>query len=139
MLNTVEMADTYFATNYFNRDKWKALSTEDKAMLIESAEIDVSMALRCELDPSWAIRTEKPFTPVQMAVFEWAIYLYINKDKLQRRLNSTRREVESVEVEGVGKEVYANAGDNYWYLDCLWSSRAGQFLSMIDRDVRIVR
>jgi hypothetical protein len=140
MLNTVAMADDYFSTNYFGAASWIGITQTEKELLIETAENDVSMALSCDLDPDVVIHTEKPYTPVQMAIFEWALYLHNNKTKIVKKLNSTSSGLASIEVDGVGKETYTGKGQTgSWYLDCLWSSRAGQFLSLIKRDVRIIR
>lgn len=141
MLNTVAMADDYFSTNFFGADKWSSIDNSTKELLIETAEIDVSTALRCELDPEWAIALEKPYTPVQMAVFEWALHLHTNKNQITRRMAGKSLGVESVEVEGIGKETYgAGASANMgWYYSMMMNSRAGQFLNMIQRDVRIIR
>lgn len=140
MLNTVAMADDYFSTNYFGAAAWISIPQSEKELLIETAENDVSMALSCDLDPAVVIHTEKPYTPVQMAVFEWALYLYNNKTKIAKKLNSTSAGLASIEVDGVGKETYSGKGlTGSWYLDWLWASRAGQFLLMIERDVRIIR
>ena len=140
MFNTIAMADDYFSTNYFGAETWATLSMEQKTMLIEQAELDVSVALNSDLDPAVVVRTEKPYTPVQMAVFEWALYLHTNKDKLRKKRNSTNAGLTSIEVEGVGKETYSGRGHTgFSYLDCLWGSTAGQFLSLIDRSGRIIR
>lgn len=139
MLNTITMADDYFSTNYFGAEAWAKLTAEQKTMLITTAETDVSTALRSELDPA-VVHTEKPYTPVQMAIFEWALFLHTNKARLAKKLNSTSVGVASVEVDGVGKETYTNTSKGRtWYLDCLWGSRAGQFLALVERDVRIIR
>lgn len=140
MLNTVAMADDYFSTNYYGAAQWIAVPEDAKDMLIATAEEDIAMALSCELDPSIAIHTEKPYTCIQKAIFEWALYLYANKSKLLKRLNSTSTGISSVEVDGIGKETYTGKGKTGdWYTDCIWNSRAGQFLSMIQREVRIIR
>lgn len=139
MLNTIAMADDYFSDSYFGADVWSKLTEDQKSVLIATAEIDVSMALGSPLDPTVVIHTEKPYTPVQMAVFEWCLYLHLNKAKLVKKLNSTTTGLASVEVEGVGRETYHTTGNRSWYYDCLWKSRAGQFLSLIERDVRIIR
>lgn len=140
MLNTIAMADDYFSTNFFGADKWSSIDNSTKELLIETAEIDVSTALRCELDPEWAIALEKPYTPVQMAVFEWALYLHVNKNKITRLMAGKSMGVESVEVEGIGKETYnASKANTGWYYAMMLNSRAGQFLNMIQRDVRIIR
>lgn len=139
MLNTVEMADDYFSTNYFGSEAWAKLTTEQKIQLISTAEIDVAAALKSELDPAMVISAGQPYTYVQMAMFEWALYLHTNKAKLLKKLNSTNAGLASVEVDGVGKETYSSTKGSSWYISCLWASRAGQFLSMIERDVRIIR
>jgi hypothetical protein len=140
MLNTVAMADDYFSTNYYGAEAWASLSETQKEMLIETAEIDVSMALNSDLDPDLVVHTEKPYTPVQMAVFEWALYIHTNKAKLAKKLNSTNTGLASIEVDGVGKETYSTSHSHgSAYLNCLWGSRAGQFLALVERDVRIIR
>ena len=141
MLNTVAMADDYFSDNFFGYEYWSALTDQQKQVLIATAEIDIAVALRSELDPAVVVHTEKPYTPVQMAVFEWALYLHKNKDRLAKKLHSTTAGLASIEVDGVGKETYATSsghGDTQ-YMRCLWGSRAGQFLSLIEQDVRIIR
>lgn len=140
MLNTVAMADDYFSTNFFGADAWGAISSTTKELLLETAEIDVSAALRCELEAEWAVALEKPYTPVQMAVFEWALHLHTNKTQITRRMAGKSLGVESVEVEGVGKETYGTSSANTgWYYTMMMNSRAGQFLRLIQRDVRIIR
>lgn len=134
------MADDYFSTNYFGADTWLAIPVQEKERLIAHAENDISVALRSELDPTVVIHTEKPYTPVQMAVFEWALYIYNNKAKLAKKLNSTSAGLASIEVDGIGKETYATAtGHSDAYLNCLFGSSAGRYLALIERDVRIIR
>lgn len=48
MLNTVEMADAYFARNFFYKDAWAELDTATKELLINTAENDVNAYLRCQ-------------------------------------------------------------------------------------------
>lgn len=141
MLNTVTMADDYFRTNYFGADKWSAIEYNTKELLVATAEADVATALRCELDPSWAIAPTSPYTPVQMAIFEWALYLHDNKNQISRRMAGKGFGLESVEVEGIGKETYGSGSSARmgWYYSMMMTSRAGQFLNMIQRDVRVVR
>lgn len=45
MLNTTEMADSYFASNFFYKDTWAGIDEEDKKSLIETAERDVNAYL----------------------------------------------------------------------------------------------
>ena len=140
MLNSVTMADDYFSTNYFGAAQWISVPQADKAMLIETAENDISVALSCDLDPTVVVHQEKPYTCVQKAIFEWALYLHNNKEKLRKRMNSASTGLASIEVDGVGKETYTGSGKTgSWYTDCIWSSRAGQFLSLVQREVRIIR
>jgi hypothetical protein len=62
------------------------------------------------------------------------------KEKLAKKRNNTNVGLASIEVDGVGKETYANSsGGHDAYMSCLWASPAGQFLSLIERDVRIIR
>jgi hypothetical protein len=133
------MADDYFSHNFYGSDVWETIPVEKKEMLIETAENDISMALKSPIDSEAAFHSEKPYTCVQMAVFEWALYLHNNKAKLLKKLNSTTAGLASVEVDGIGKETYTSTGTTSWYFDCLFRSRAGQFLSLIHRDVRIIR
>jgi hypothetical protein len=141
MLNTVAMADDYFSTNFFGAKQWTAIDNATKEILIATAETDVSVALRCELDPEWAIAQQKPYTPIQMAVFEWALFIYTNSNRITRRMAGKGLGLESVEVDGVGKETYATgaSANMGWYYSMMMDSRAGQFLNAIQRDVRIVR
>ena len=48
MLNTVEMADSYFASNFFYKDTWAGIELEDKKSLIETAERDVNAYLMAQ-------------------------------------------------------------------------------------------
>ena len=141
MLNTVAMADDYFRTNFFGADKWASIDTDTKELLLETAEMNVSTALRCSLEPEWAIAPEKPYTPIQLAIFEWALYIYTNKKKIERRMEGKGLGVESVEVEGVGKETYgaSKKASFGWQYSMMMESPAGQFLRLIERDVRIIR
>lgn len=45
MLNTVEMADSYFASNFFYKDTWADIDRDTKLSLIETAERDVNAYL----------------------------------------------------------------------------------------------
>lgn len=45
MLNTVEMADSYFASNFFYKDTWAGIDGDTKLSLIETAERDVNAYL----------------------------------------------------------------------------------------------
>lgn len=45
MLNTVEMADSYFASNFFYKDTWAGIDKDTKLSLIETAERDVNVYL----------------------------------------------------------------------------------------------
>jgi hypothetical protein len=45
MLNTVEMADSYFASNFFYKDTWAGIDKDTKLSLIETAERDVNAYL----------------------------------------------------------------------------------------------
>ena len=141
MLNTVDMADIYFSTNYFGAEDWAKLSSEQKTLLIETAENDVSAALGVALDPAVCVHTEPPYTPIQKAVFEWALYMHKYKATLTKLVNASMSSIASVEVEGIGKETYVNQrkSNSNAYIACLMASRAGQFLSLIQRDTRITR
>lgn len=48
MLNTVEMADAYFAHNFFYKNAWAELDVETKQLLIDTAERDVNAYLLCQ-------------------------------------------------------------------------------------------
>lgn len=74
MLNTISMADSYFATNAFGSDVWGALTDERKTTLLTTAENDVNAYLGTT-DAAEAINAVAPFTVYQMAVFEWALYI----------------------------------------------------------------
>ena len=140
MLNTTAMADDYFSTNYFGNEAWAGLSEETKVLVLSTAEIDVAAALRCDLDASWAVAPSAPYTNVQKAIFEWALYLQQNKSQIMRRMAGKSLGVESVEVEGVGKETYTTTSSNIgWYYSMMMNSRAGQFLRLITNDIWIVR
>lgn len=45
MLNTVDMADAYFASNFFYKDTWAGIDIDTKRSLIETAERDVNAYL----------------------------------------------------------------------------------------------
>lgn len=144
MLNTVEMADDYFSTNFMNRDVWNKISAEDKAILIETAENDINAALRTSNIDSKVISQSKPYTAYQAAVFEWAVYMYTNKAKLNQITNNRIFGATSVTVDGIGRETYVsgtgNGGNNGGaIISVIKNSPAGKYLGMICQDVRIIR
>lgn len=144
MLNTVEMADDYFSTNFMNRDVWNKISAEDKAILIETAENDINAALRTSNIDSNVISQSKPYTAYQVAVFEWAVYMYTNKAKLNQITNNRIFGATSVTVDGIGRETYVsgtgNSGNNGGaIISVIKNSPAGKYLGMICQDVRIIR
>lgn len=144
MLNTVEMADDYFSTNFMNRDVWNKISAEDKAILIETAENDINAALRTSNIDSNVIRQSKPYTAYQSAVFEWAVYMYTNKAKLNQITNNRIFGATSVTVDGIGRETYVSGTGNNGnsggaIISVIKNSPAGRYLGMICQDVRIIR
>lgn len=144
MLNTVEMADDYFSTNFMNRDVWNKISAEDKAILIETAENDINAALRTSNIDSNVISQNKPYTAYQAAVFEWAVYMYTNKAKLNQITNNRIFGATSVTVDGIGRETYVSGTGNNGnsggaIISVIKNSPAGKYLGMICQDVRIIR
>ena len=144
MINTVEMADDYFSTNFMNKDAWEALDTTTKELLIETAENDINAVLCTQNIDSNVISTTKPYTPYQMAVFEWAVYMNTNKAKLNQITNTRIFGATSIRVDGIGEEEYAEANasvgaTNGVITSIIKNSPAGKYLGMIYRDVRIIR
>lgn len=45
MLNTTEMADSYFASNFFYKDTWAGIDEDTKLSLLDTAERDVNAYL----------------------------------------------------------------------------------------------
>ena len=144
MINTVEMADDYFSTNFMNKDAWEALDTATKELLIETAENDINAVLCTQNIDSSVISTTKPYTPYQMAVFEWAVYMTTNKARLTQLTNNRVFGATSVRVDGIGEEEYASAmagsgTSSNVITSLILNSPAGKYLGMIYRDVRIIR
>lgn len=144
MNNTVEMADDYFSTNFMNKDTWMALDTTTKEILIETAENDINAVLCTQNIDSSVIRSAKPYTAYQMAVFEWAAYMNTNKSKINQITNTRVFGATSVRVDGIGEEEYAEANtlggaSTSVLTSIIKNSPAGKYISMIYRDVRIIR
>ncbi len=143
MLNTISMADSYFATNAFGSDVWGALTDERKTTLLTTAENDVNAYLGTT-DAAEAINATAPFTVYQMAVFEWALYIEKNQELLEAVLERSTSGVSAVEVDNIGREEYV-AAQNYSgassaaYMQALKYSRAGQFLAALPKSLTITR
>lgn len=138
MLNTVAMADDYFSTNLFGKDLWSAISSSDKELALETSENDVNAVLGTSDINEEVIFSEKPYSPYQMAVFEWACYLHTNKKQINRVVSDRMSGVSAVEVDGIGKETYGTSSRN-GYSDMIYKSHAGKFLNMIMCNSRIIR
>lgn len=140
MLNTVEMADTYFSTNLFGKAKWEALTEENKALVLATAENDVNAYLKTFNVDSEVIKTESPFSVYQMAVFEWALFISQNLTKIEAFMAQKGFGITSTEVSGVGKEAYSlGSSSRPSYYTLMIQSRAGQYLNAIPNDFRIIR
>ena len=143
MLNTVTMANSYFATSAFGNAVWGALTDERKTALITTAENDVNAYLGTT-NASEAINTTAPFTVYQMAVFEWALYIEKNQDLLEAVVERSASGVSAVEVDNIGREEYI-AAQNYSgtssaaYMQALRYSRAGQLLAALSKTLTIIR
>lgn len=141
MLNTVAEANTYFSTHFLGKSTWDAISNDDKAMLIESAENDIKAYLKTDnIDPD-VIKTEPPFTPFQKAVFEWALYMYQNKDTFLKNVADRSLGLTTIQVQGIGRETKGNVSSKYGdtYMEMLKRSGAKRYLDMIYSDIRIIR
>lgn len=143
MLNTVAMADDYFSTNFMGRDEWNKVSAEDKPILLETAENDINAVLGTSNVYPDIINQSKPYTAYQMAVFEWAVYMYTNRSKLNQITNNRIFGATSITVEGVGRETYVSGtGGNTGggtIISVIKNSPAGKYLNMIYQDLRIIR
>lgn len=140
MLNTVEMADSYFATSFLSASAWEAIDDDDKTLLLETAERDINAYLQTNNIDEDVINAESPFTPYQTAIFEWALYLYKNKDVIEVLINDKGIGVSEIQIDGIGKEVYSNSKKPAdAYNSMIERCPAGRFLRMIYPDRRIVR
>lgn len=140
MLNTVEMADAYFAKNLFGKAKWEALTEGNKELVLETAENDVNAYLKTfRIDPN-VIKTVSPFSVYQMAVFEWALFLSENKDDIKNFMKQKGYGLTSTEVTGVGKEAYSiGSYRRPAYHTLMLQSRAGQYLSALQHEYKVIR
>lgn len=140
MLNTVEMADTYFSTNLFGKTKWEALTTENKELVLATAENDVNAYLKTFNVDSNVVKITSPFSVYQMAVFEWALFLSSNSTKIEKFMEQKGYGITSAEVSGVGKEAYSlGSSSRPAYHTLMVQSRAGQYLNAIPNEFRILR
>lgn len=142
MLSTVETADDYFSINFMGKDAWAAIADEDKALVLETAENDINSYLMAIYVDSGAVKGEKPYTPYQVAIFEWALYLYQNKAKIVSMVNERVGGATTIAVDGIGRNTYAQATGSRGsdpYNATIMNSNAGRFLRMIYPDVRILR
>lgn len=139
--STVQSADIYFSTNFMSRDAWMIIPIEDKGLVLETAESDILAYLRVEAASPCAFAEEPPFTALQKAIFEWAMYLYKNKDKIAQTVESKSYGISTVQVEGLGRETRGNLGKRYMdtYNDIIARSPAARFLSVIERTANLVR
>ena len=140
---TVESADTYFSTNFLYKEAWEVTPFEDKFNALNTAEGDIYAFLRVEEDnvSPCAFAEIPPFTALQKAIFEWAMYLYKNKDMIIKTVESRAYGISTTQVEGLGRETQGNMSKRYMdaYTDIIGRSPAAKFLSTIKRDVRLVR
>jgi len=142
MLSTVETANDYFSTNFMGKDAWAAIADEDKALVLETAENDINAYLMAIYVDSGAVKVEKPYTPYQVAIFEWALYLYQNKAKIVSMVNERVGGATTIAVDGIGRNTYSQATGTREpdpYTLTIMNSNAGRFLKMIYPDVRILR
>lgn len=141
MLNTIEMANDYFSTNFYNKTFWATISDDDKTLLLETAENDINAYLgTVEIDES-VINEVKPYTAYQLAVFEWAVFISKNKDLIESNITERAMGLNSVTVEGVGTETKAQTSSKYddVFRSMISKSPASKYLKMIYKDVRILR
>ncbi len=138
MLNTVEMADTYFNLSYFNKSKWAEISSGDKELLLATAEADINVYLKTSNIDLDVIRSTPPFTAYQAAVFEWALYIQQNTEMVSAVTGENLSMATEIVIDGIGKEVY-DRGKRDAYLQLIENSPAGRLLQMIFKERVIIR
>jgi len=141
MLNTVEEANTYFATHFLGKSIWNSIDSATRPILLETAERDINAYLKTDNIEIDVVKTEPPFTPYQKAVFEWALYLYQNKDTILKNVNDRSLGLTTIQVQGIGRETKGSMSYKYGdtYTEMLKRSGAKRFLDMIYADIRIIR
>jgi len=139
--STVQSADVYFSTNFMSKDAWTVIPADDKNIVLETAESDIFAYLRVEEVSPCAFAEEPPFTVLQKAIFEWAVYLYKNKDRIAQAVESKSYGISTVQVEGLGRETRGNLGKRYMdtYNDIIARSPAARFLNALGRTVNLAR
>lgn len=144
---TVASADLYFSANFFGKDSWAAISASDKALLLATAETDILNYLCIQEEvPAEAYPEEAPFSWLQCAIFEWALFICSNKVQIAAKLQSgtVSSDVSAVQVDGLGREErgrYAErqSANNNSYLDLIRNSPAGRYLVKAPTVTQIVR
>lgn len=140
MLSTVATADTYFSKNFFGGDAWDAIDDDVKESLLNTAELDINGYLKCFRIATDCVNAEEPFTTYQMAIFEWALFIYQNKEDIQAMQEQKAFGVLSAKVDGLGQESYGSLGNQTAaYRTMMTQSRAGQYLLSIATEQRIIR
>lgn len=141
MQNNITMADTYFSTNFLGKDIWEAINPTDKEMLITTAESDINAYLKWDAAEDTCIKSEAPYTSYQMAVFEWALYLYENKESIKKNIKDMNIGVTTISVDGIGQETKGGTSKRYkdTYAEMIEHSPAYRYLLMIYKDIRIIR
>jgi hypothetical protein len=141
MLVTVTEADDYFSTNYFSADAWEAIDDDTKELLLETAENDINTYLRTTDVHEDCVVTEKPYTPYQLAIFEWALYLYSHKTEVESAMQNNAFGATAIQVDGIGRNEYNNYSSQNQdaYNTIIKKSSAGRYLNMFYTDTRIIR
>jgi hypothetical protein len=107
---TTEQADIYFSKHLASA-KWNGLTTEQKESALAMAESDILARLTAESIDETRINQLN-------AVYEQALFLAVNFDKLQRY-----DDAEAESIDGVGSKTYRKKKP-------LFSERAQQFLDL---------
>lgn len=144
---TVTSADAYFSTNFFGKDSWSAISPTDKALILATAETDILTYLSVQEEvPEEAYPEEAPFSWLQCAIFEWALFIHGNKPQIAAKLQSgaVSADVSAVQVDGLGREERGRYSQKQppttnGYLDLIRNSPAGRYLVQAPTVVQIVR
>lgn len=140
-LNTVSMADDYFSYDYMSGDVWDKIPSNTRYRLIATAEKDIIAYLKASGVDGSVINEEAPYTPFQMAVFEWAVYMYSNKDMITRNVAEKSLNVSTIAIDGIGRETKGSTSRKYMdtYNDMIARSPAARYLAMIYQDRRVIR
>jgi len=142
MTITVASANEYFTSNFLRKAEWELIPAEDIESLLATAEEDIITYLMASEVDADSYADTAPFTPLQKAIFEWALFLYTNKTAISAVTSKIVTGASRIKVDEVGEEQYPESSsikrlDSYNYM--ISTSPAARFLRAIPKDVRIIR